>query len=63
MPDAMNRLFHERMEALSIEHDYVEIPGLDHEAPAVLSALLDRGDFYGRALAGTATAAEPAGSH
>jgi len=56
----LNRLFHERMEALSIEHDYVEIPGLDHEAPAVLSALLERGDFYGRALAGAA--ADPAGT-
>ncbi len=58
----LNRLFHERMEALSIEHDYLEIPGVDHEAPAVLSALLDRGDFYGRALANAGAATEPAGA-
>ena len=53
----LNRLFHERMAALGIEHEYATIPGVGHDAAAVLAALLDRGDFYRRALAGRVTAA------
>jgi enterochelin esterase-like enzyme len=55
----LNRRFHERLVELGIPHDYVEIPDVDHDAPAVLAALLDRGDFYRRALEGTEPSAGP----
>lgn len=59
---ALNRRFHERLGELGIPHDYVEIPDADHDTPAVLAALLERGDFYRRALAGgAAPAAAPPG--
>jgi enterochelin esterase-like enzyme len=47
----LNREFHERMAALGIAHDYVELPGTGHDAQALLRGLLARGDgFYRRAL-------------
>ena len=47
----LNREFHERMAALGIAHDYVELPGTGHDAQALLRGLLARGNgFYRRAL-------------
>ena len=55
----LNRQFHERLAELAIPHDYVEIPDVDHDAPAVLAALLDRVDFYRKALEGIEPSAGP----
>ena len=47
----LNRQFHGRMAALDIIHDYVEIPGVGHDARALLDALGEgNGRFYRRAL-------------
>jgi enterochelin esterase-like enzyme len=47
----LNREFHERMTALNIPHDYVEVPGVGHDTRALLEALGDAsGAFYRRAL-------------
>jgi enterochelin esterase-like enzyme len=48
---ALNRGFHERMAASGIAHDYVELPGVGHQADALLQALGEQnGRFYRRAL-------------
>lgn len=47
----LNREFHERMSALDITHDYVEVPGVGHDTRALLEQLGDaNGVFYRRAL-------------
>ena len=45
------------MAAFGIDHEYVSIPDVGHDAPAILAALLAHGDFYRRALAGGVAAA------
>lgn len=57
----LNRLFHERLAALGIDHDYREVPDVGHDAVALLAALAARdGDFYRRALgAGIRGASKP----
>lgn len=47
----LNHEFHERMAALNIAHDYVEVPGVAHDTRALLEALGEaNGAFYRRAL-------------
>jgi len=47
----LNRQFHARMASLDIVHEYVEVPGVGHDARALLNALgEDNGRFYRRAL-------------
>jgi hypothetical protein len=47
----LNREFHERMSALNITHDYVEVPGVGHDPRALLEQLgAANGVFYRRAL-------------
>lgn len=46
-----NRAFSARLTDLGIDHDYVEIPGVDHDAPALLQGMGEaRWAFYRRAL-------------
>lgn len=46
-----NRLFHERLQSLGIEHEYLVLPGVDHSVPQVVSAMGERfWEFYPRAL-------------
>jgi len=48
----LNRLFHERMTQLGIQHDYAEMPGVAHDTRALLESLGSaNGAFYRRALA------------
>jgi len=51
----LSRRFHERLTALGLEHDYHELPNVDHDAPGLWQGLEARlgerqGDFYRRAL-------------
>lgn len=47
----LNRQFHERMTELKIAHEYVELPGIGHDAPGLFRALGERnGTYYRRAL-------------
>jgi enterochelin esterase-like enzyme len=53
----LNRQFHEHMAELQIAHEYRELPGVGHDARALLAALGEaNGEFYRRAL-GQASAA------
>jgi enterochelin esterase-like enzyme len=57
----LNRRFHDRMTELGVEHDYAELPDVDHDARGLLAALgADNGTFYRRALESSAPAALPA---
>jgi enterochelin esterase-like enzyme len=48
----LSRAFHDRMTGLGIEHEYREIPGVGHDATALLNGLAAaNGAFYRRALA------------
>jgi enterochelin esterase-like enzyme len=55
----LNRQFHERMAELKIPHAYRELPGVGHDARALLAALGEaNGEFYRRALGQAAVAPE-----
>ncbi len=59
----LNRRFHERMTALGIAHGYHEIPGVGHDAAAVLAALAAAdGDFYRRAVTAASGQDRPSAS-
>jgi enterochelin esterase-like enzyme len=51
----LNRQFHDRMSALGIAHNYIEVPNAGHDTLALLRSLLaSDGGFYQRALTGSA---------
>jgi enterochelin esterase-like enzyme len=47
----LNRRFHERMLELGVAHEYIEVPGVGHDARALLEGLgVGNGRFYRRSL-------------
>lgn len=55
----LNRQFHERLKALEVVHEFVEVPEVGHDCPGLLQALGERNGSFYRAALGAPAAADP----